>query len=121
LQQRLPKYEQHFKAYAKKEKVDWRLLAAIGYQESLWQPAVTSKTGVRGLMMLTQNTAQAMGVSNRLDPKQSIMGGAKYLAYMKDQLDESIGNRIAPGLPWRPTTSAAATWMTRANWQSGKA
>ena len=51
LQQRLPKYEQHFKAYAKKEKVDWRLLAAIGYQESLWQPAVTSKTGVRGLMM----------------------------------------------------------------------
>ncbi|WP_166216301.1 membrane-bound lytic murein transglycosylase MltF [Pseudomonas atagonensis] len=90
LQQRLPKYEQHFKNYAKKEKVDWRLLAAIGYQESLWQPAVTSKTGVRGLMMLTQNTAQAMGVSNRLDPKQSIMGGAKYLAYMKDQLDDSI-------------------------------
>jgi polar amino acid transport system substrate-binding protein/membrane-bound lytic murein transglycosylase F len=67
LQQRLPKYEQHFKASAKKEKVDWRLLAAIGYQESLWQAAVTSKTGVRGLMMLTQNTAQAMGVSNRLD------------------------------------------------------
>ncbi|MET1068229.1 MAG: membrane-bound lytic murein transglycosylase MltF [Pseudomonas prosekii] len=90
LQQRLPKYEQHFKNYAKKEKVDWRLLAAVGYQESLWQAAVTSKTGVRGLMMLTQNTAQAMGVSNRLDPKQSIMGGAKYLAYMKDQLDESI-------------------------------
>ena len=90
LQQRLPKYEKHFKAYAKEEKVDWRLLAAIGYQESLWQPAVTSKTGVRGLMMLTQNTAQAMGVSNRLDPKQSIMGGAKYLAYMKDQLDDSI-------------------------------
>jgi polar amino acid transport system substrate-binding protein/membrane-bound lytic murein transglycosylase F len=53
LQQRLPKYEQHFKNYAKKEKVDWRLLAAIGYQESLWQPTVTSKTGVRGLMMLT--------------------------------------------------------------------
>ncbi|MBD9590414.1 membrane-bound lytic murein transglycosylase MltF [Pseudomonas sp. PDM03] len=90
LQQRLPKYEQHFKTYAKKEKVDWRLLAAVGYQESLWQAAVTSKTGVRGLMMLTQNTAQAMGVSNRLDPKQSIMGGAKYLAYMKEQLDESI-------------------------------
>ena len=90
LQQRLPKYEPHFKTYAKKEKVDWRLLAAIGYQESLWQPTVTSKTGVRGLMMLTQNTAQAMGVSNRLDARQSIMGGAKYLAYMKDQLDSSI-------------------------------
>ena len=90
LQQRLPKYEKHFKTFAKEEKVDWRLLAAIGYQESLWQPAVTSKTGVRGLMMLTQNTAQAMGVSNRLDAKQSIMGGAKYLAKIKDELDDSI-------------------------------
>ena len=90
LQQRLPKYEKHFRAYAKEEKVDWRLLAAIGYQESLWQPAVTSKTGVRGLMMLTQNTAQAMGVSNRLDARQSIMGGAKYLAKIKDELDDKI-------------------------------
>ncbi|AZE57326.1 Membrane-bound lytic murein transglycosylase F [Pseudomonas synxantha] len=90
LQQRLPKYEKHFRAYAKAEKVDWRLLAAIGYQESLWQPTVTSKTGVRGLMMLTQNTAQAMGVSNRLDAKQSIMGGAKYLAKIKDELDDKI-------------------------------
>jgi membrane-bound lytic murein transglycosylase F len=71
LQQRLPKYEA-LQGLRQGRKVDWRLLAAIGYQESMWQPAVTSKTGVRGLMMLTQRTAQAMGVSNRLDPKQSI-------------------------------------------------
>ena len=90
LQQRLPKYEKFFKDAAKKEQVDWRLLAAMGYQESLWQPAVTSKTGVRGLMMLTQNTAQAMGVSNRLDAQQSIMGGAKYLALIKSELDDDI-------------------------------
>lgn len=90
LQQRLPKYEKHFRTTAKAEQVDWRLLAAIGYQESMWQPEVTSKTGVRGLMMLTQRTAQAMGVSNRLDPKQSIQGGAKYFMLVKDQLDESI-------------------------------
>ena len=90
LQQRLPKYEKFFKEAAKKEQIDWRLLAAMGYQESLWQPAVTSKTGVRGLMMLTQNTAQAMGVSNRLDAKQSIMGGAKYLALIKSELDDDI-------------------------------
>lgn len=90
LQQRLPRYEKHFQVSAKEQKVDWRLLAAIGYQESMWQASVTSKTGVRGLMMLTQNTAQAMGVSNRLDPKQSITGGAKYFAYVKDQLDDKI-------------------------------
>ena len=51
---------------------------------------VTSKTGVRGLMMLTQNTAQAMGVTNRLDARQSIRGGAKYFAYVKEQLDKDI-------------------------------
>lgn len=90
LQERLPKFEKHFQAAAKQERVDWKLMAAIGYQESMWQSAVTSKTGVRGLMMLTQSTAQAMGVSNRLDARQSIYGGAKYFALIKDQLDDSI-------------------------------
>ena len=90
LQQRLPRYENHFKTSAKKEQVDWRLLAAIGYQESMWQAEVTSKTGVRGLMMLTQRTAQAMGVSNRLDPRQSIEGGAKYFMHVKKELDDDI-------------------------------
>lgn len=90
LQQRLPRYEKHFKTSAKKEQVDWRLLAAIGYQESMWQAEVTSKTGVRGLMMLTQRTAQAMGVSNRLDPRQSIEGGAKYFMHVKQDLDDDI-------------------------------
>jgi membrane-bound lytic murein transglycosylase MltF len=90
LQERLPKYEKHLQSSAKAEKVDWKLLAAIGYQESMWQAGVTSKTGVRGLMMLTQNTAQAMGVANRLDPHQSIAGGAKYFAVIKDELDEKI-------------------------------
>ena len=90
LQERLPRFEKHFRTYAKQEQVDWRLLAAIGYQESMWQPEVTSKTGVRGLMMLTQRTAQAMGVSNRLDPVQSIRGGAKYFMHVKEQLDDSI-------------------------------
>lgn len=90
LQQRLPRYEQHFRKSAEELGVDWRLMAAIGYQESLWQPEVTSKTGVRGLMMLTQRTAQAMGVANRLDPKQSIHGGAKYFAHIKELLPASI-------------------------------
>ena len=90
LQQRLPRYEKHFRQAAQKQGLDWRLLAAMGYQESLWQPTATSKTGVRGLMMLTLRTAQAMGVSNRLDPKQSIDGGAKYIVHVKEQLPESI-------------------------------
>ncbi|WP_152225291.1 membrane-bound lytic murein transglycosylase MltF [Pseudomonas sp. SCB32] len=90
LQQRLPKYEQHFRQSGQKLEADWRLLAAIGYQESMWQPDATSKTGVRGLMMLTNRTAQAMGVANRLDAKQSIQGGSKYYIQVKDELPESI-------------------------------
>lgn len=90
LQQRLPRYEQHFLKAAGNYKVDWRLLAAIGYQESMWQPEATSKTGVRGLMMLTQRTAQAMGVANRLDPKQSIHGGARYFTEVHAGLPDSI-------------------------------
>ncbi|MBH3440104.1 membrane-bound lytic murein transglycosylase MltF [Pseudomonas luteola] len=90
LQQRLPVYEKHFRKAAQQREVDWRLLAAIGYQESMWQADATSKTGVRGLMMLTNNTAQAMGVSNRLDPFQSIEGGARYFNQIRGELPESI-------------------------------
>ena len=90
LQQRLPRYEKVFRETAKEHGVDWRLLAAIGYQESHWQPEATSKTGVRGLMMLTLNTAKAMGVNNRLDPVQSIRGGGKYIAKVHANLPDSI-------------------------------
>ena len=90
LQQRLPRYEKHFRKAAQEHDLDWRMLAAVGYQESLWQPGATSKTGVRGLMMLTLRTAQAMGVSDRLNPQQSIQGGAKYLVHVKEQLPDSI-------------------------------
>lgn len=90
LQQRLPNYETLFRDAGKAQAVDWRLLAAMGYQESHWLPTATSKTGVRGLMMLTQRTAQAMGVSDRLNPKQSIQGGARYIALLISQLPESI-------------------------------
>ena len=69
---------------------DWRLLAAIGYQESNWKPDARSSTGVVGMMMLTVGTAQTMGVSSRLDPAQSIKGGAKYLQRMVERIPERI-------------------------------
>ena len=73
------------------------LIAAGSRDRPGLQTLPTNNTGVRGLMMLTQNTAQAMGVSNRLDPKQSIIGGAKYFAYVRDQLDDSI---LEPDRTW---------------------
>ena len=85
----LPKYEPLFKKFANSE-VNWLLLAAVSYQESHWNPHAKSPTGVRGMMMLTLDTADYIGIKNRLDPKQSIQGGAKYLAQLIKRLPDSI-------------------------------
>ncbi|MGI9229069.1 MAG: membrane-bound lytic murein transglycosylase MltF [Gammaproteobacteria bacterium] len=77
---RLPELLPFFHEAAEEFDLDWRLLAAVSYQESHWEEDARSPTGVRGLMMLTQETAKQVGVSNRLDPQQSIWGGAKYLS-----------------------------------------
>ena len=87
---RLPKYEPLFREYAKEYKIDWRLLAAIGYQESHWRPNAVSPTGVRGLMMLTRNTASHIGINNRLDAEESIQGGAKYFRIVHEKIPERI-------------------------------
>lgn len=88
--QRLPELRRHFHEAQVLTGIDWRLLAAIGYQESQWNRLATSPTGVRGLMMLTGDTADRMGVSDRLDARQSILGGARYLALLKDALPDRI-------------------------------
>ena len=82
----LPKFRKFFQEAQAVTGIDWRLIAAIGYQESHWDPYATSPTGVRGLMMMTTDTADTMGVDDRLDPRQSILGGAKYLALLVDQM-----------------------------------
>ncbi len=85
-----PKYRRAFKAAADKHDLPPLVLAAQAYQESRWDPHAVSPTGVRGMMMLTQNTAQSLGVDNRLDPRASIRGGALYLHKMEDRLPDSI-------------------------------
>jgi len=87
---RLPLYEDWFKEVATEQGIDWRLLAAISYQESKWEPDATSYTGVRGLMMLTEDTARSLGVADRLDPKQSIIGGAKYFLMVRKMVPSRI-------------------------------
>ncbi len=87
---RLPKYKKLFQEAAKKYNIPWRLLAAVGYQESYWNPEAKSPTGVTGLMMITQRTARELGVKDRKDPKESIFGGAKYLRKLIDRLPEYL-------------------------------
>lgn len=84
----LPKFAPWFKQYS--GDIDWRLLAAMSYQESHWRPKAKSVTGVRGMMMLTLTTAKELGIVSRLDPEQSIKGGAKYLAKLLKRIPDRI-------------------------------
>jgi len=85
---RLPKYKKIIKTEAEKYGFDWRLIAAIVYQESHFNPSAKSRTGVRGLMQVTLATAKQMGIKNRLDPKQSVKAGVKFLNLMHKRFDD---------------------------------
>jgi len=106
IERRLPQYKQWFKEAATQIGVDWRLLAAIGYQESHWVPTATSPTGVRGLMMLTEDTAAALGIADRLDARANIFGGAQYFIMARSQIPSRI---LEPD----------RTWMTLAAYNVG--
>ena len=88
--ERLPRYRAWFEEAAAQVGLDWRLLAAVGYQESKWDPRAVSDEGAEGLMMLTADTAQAMGIKDRTDPQQSIFAGARYLAQVRQMIPDRI-------------------------------
>lgn len=86
---RFPRYERRIKEAAEGHGFDWRLVAALIYQESQFNLRAKSFSGVRGLMQLTLTTAMDMGVTDRLDPEESIMGGVKYLRLLYDAQNAS--------------------------------
>lgn len=106
IEERLPQWVDLFKESAEKHDLDWLFLAAISYQESLWNKNAKSFTGVRGLMMLTSATAKELGVTDRTDPQQSISGGAEYFIRMKKRIPSDIEE---------PNT----TWMALAAYNVG--
>jgi membrane-bound lytic murein transglycosylase F len=90
LQSRLPLYKQWFEEAAEQSSQDWRLLAAIGYQESKWNPTAASAAGARGLMQLTAETAGETNVTNLTDARQSIFGGARYLRQVYEKIPAHV-------------------------------
>jgi len=85
LENRFPKYKAMFEKASEETSIDTDLLAAISFQESQWDPKAKSNMGVRGMMMVTLETAAIVGVEKRLNPEQNITGGAKYLAMLQDR------------------------------------
>jgi membrane-bound lytic murein transglycosylase MltF len=90
LTERLPRYQPLFQAASVQTGIDWRLLAAIGYQESKWNPLAESGDGALGMMMLTSMTAQAMGILDRSNPEQNIDAGARYFVTVRDKIPDRI-------------------------------
>ena len=93
-------YENLLKKAGEENNVEWELLAAISFQESQWDPRAKSNMGVRGMMMVTLETAAIVGVKNRLDPEQSINGGSKYIATLleKNIFGKSQSDQLAISL-----------------------
>ena len=106
MRSRLPRFRSLFVSAGERHGIDWRLLAAISYQESHWDPSALSYTGVRGLMMLTNDTALRYNVANREDPAQSIEGGARVLADLLKEVPPEVAE------PDR-------TWMALAGYNQG--
>lgn len=80
---KLSPYDELIQAGAEKLGWDWRLLAAVVYQESRFNPGDESWAGARGLMQLMPETAKRFGASNLDDPKQSMKAGVNYLMYLE--------------------------------------
>jgi peptidoglycan lytic transglycosylase F len=87
---RLPRYREMFEGAAGNAGLDWRLVAAIGYQESHWRSHAVSPTGVRGIMMLTEATADYLDIEDRMDPASSIFGGARFFARQTERIPDSV-------------------------------
>ena len=106
LESRLPRYKKMFMESGAINGVDWRLLAAIGYQESHWRSHAVSPTGVRGIMMLTKATADYLHIEDRMDPESSIFGGARFFARQTERIPDSV-------------TEPDRTWMALASYNVG--
>lgn len=90
IDERLKQYISVFKEAATQWDLDWHLLAAMAYQESHWNPKAKSPTGVRGMMMLTRQTANSLKIRNRLNAEHSIRGGAEYFAKTRKRIPPDI-------------------------------
>lgn len=90
IQKRLPKYQPYFEEASAKYGLDWLLIAAQAYQESHWNPRAKSFTGVRGIMMLTLDTAKSLGLKNRLEAKDSIFAGTRYMARLHRRVGDDV-------------------------------
>jgi membrane-bound lytic murein transglycosylase F len=83
-------YDEWIKEGAQKLGWDWRLLAAVVYQESHFISTGVSWAGARGLMQLMPETAKHFGATNPDNPAQSLKAGVNFLKYLDSEWKKTI-------------------------------
>lgn len=81
--EKLSPYDDLIKEGSERLQWDWRLLAALIYQESKFRPQDESWSGARGLMQLMPQTAKRFGATDPNIPEQNIKAGVNYLRYLE--------------------------------------
>lgn len=92
---RFVQYEGIIQEAARLFQLPAEFIRAVVKVESNFNPNVVSRTGAMGLMQLMPGTARAMGVVNPFDPRQNILGGARYLRVLANMFNGDLVLTIA--------------------------
>lgn len=93
--QKRARYAPYVAAASRATRVDGDLIEAIITAESAFNPLALSRTGALGLMQLMPATAERFGVTDRLDPEQNILGGARYMSFLLNKFNNNLKLAVA--------------------------
>lgn len=83
-------YDVYIKSFSDTINWDWRLLTSLIYQESRFNPTVTSFAGAYGLMQVMPATGRSFGIDIKASPLNNIKAGVFYLRYLQDFFSDRI-------------------------------
>jgi soluble lytic murein transglycosylase-like protein len=89
------KIEEMIREVSARYRVDPALVRAVIETESHWNSTAISRRGAQGLMQLVPQTAQQLGVSNALDPKENLDGGVRYLHSLLERYNGDLDKALA--------------------------
>jgi len=91
---KLSPFDDEIKVTASEIGWDWKLLAALIYQESKFDPNVKSWAGAKGLMQMMEPTAHEFGAKNLFDPNQSLEAGGNYIIWLQRAFKKHVPDSV---------------------------
>ena len=94
-ERRAARYIEDIHTISRQYGVSTVLVEAIVLMESGFDPRAVSPRGAGGLMQLMPETASALGVLDRFNPRENIRGGVRHLRYLLDRYKGSVVLAVA--------------------------